>query len=219
MASKAIDFAQAIIDQEFSKCEGILRKGNVDDWINDRVPKYELQNHRLSDKFEWTTVMSVCSRTSPFSMLKELTTTSASLYNINSNGHSALTWTCLHKRDTLEKVKCLLEKDETLLHSTNNQGFSSLHLASQKGQVEVVKYILEKGADANHQTINGTSSLHLAASSNNPAVIAVLFRYGADLHIRSKHNNTPLHSAALEGSTDALRTLISFGCDVHNPGQ
>ena len=219
MFSKEIQLTQAILDKNNDKVIKLVDESDIIEWISKQVSKNQLKNHLLPDKWDWTTAICRASSFSSFHILQNVVDAGANLYNINSNGHTALTWACLHKTDTLQKVKFLFNKDKTLLHATDSRGFSALHDAAQTGQVDVCEYLLQQGADVDVQTNKGTSSMHLAAKCNHADVIKLLYQHGANVELRNKFNNTPLHTAALNGAHDALKTLIELGSDVNAHGQ
>jgi Ankyrin repeats (many copies) len=73
-------------------------------------------------------------------------------------------------------------------HSNNNQtNYSCLQSASQEGHVEVMKLLLQAGANVKHQDAHGDSALHDAIHYNNQnataaaAAAELLLDYGADL--------------------------------------
>ena len=66
-------------------------------------------------------------------------------------------------------VRALLEADRTLINARDSDASTPLHCAAWKGHVEVVKLLLEYGADI--QAINenshwGDTALHAAAHGN-----------------------------------------------------
>ena len=54
-----------------------------------------------------------------------------------------------------------------MINQTNNDGETSLHLATQGGHTPVIDVLLSHGADINFLTAEGQSCLHLAAELCN----------------------------------------------------
>ena len=67
----------------------------------------------------------------------------------------------------------------------NENKFTCLHLAVQINSADVVKALIEKGADVNAITDRGVTPLHLAIVKKQPEdIIKVLIENGADYHIK-----------------------------------
>lgn len=64
-------------------------------------------------------------------------------------------------------------------HAVNNAGVSPMVVAASRGHLEVVRTLLDKGADPNEKDGNGTSPLNAAASRKNSSVVALLKLRGA----------------------------------------
>ncbi|XP_065573811.1 putative ankyrin repeat protein RF_0381 [Artemia franciscana] len=91
-----------------------------------------------------------------------------------------------------------------------------LHLAVISGDLEVIKMVLDKGADVNARDIYGESPLHLAASSRcSQTVVECLLKYGADVHIRNSELASPLHLAALQEHPKSVENFVKSGVDVN----
>ena len=72
-------------------------------------------------------------------------------------------------------------------------GNSYLHSAIIDNHIELVRYILEKGADVNKQNNDGDTSLHLALKSGNMEMIKVIMNKKPDLDIPNKEGIIPLN--------------------------
>ena len=59
----------------------------------------------------------------------------------------------------LPKVKSLLERNRELLHAVDQNQWQPLHEAARGGNTEVVKFLIENGADIGARTSNGGTAL------------------------------------------------------------
>ena len=97
---------------------------------------------------------------------------------------------------------------------------TALHCAITAGGEEVVRLLLEAGADAKGVTLfdpgTGKSVLHLAVFWWKQSMLPLLIRYGADVNASSKEpaGETALHIAAHDGNEDALRELTKAGANT-----
>ena len=64
------------------------------------------------------------------------------------------------------------------------------------GKLEVVKLLIEKGADFKSPDKDGKTPLHWAAYSGKLEVVKLLIEKGADFKSPDKDGKTPLHWAA-----------------------
>ena len=109
-------------------------------------------------------------------------------------------------------VKVLLTIDPTLINTRGDACSSSLiYYATQKGNPDIVKALIDAGAD-----VNGTNKdwrpIHLAAKEGHLDVVKVLIDAGAD--VNGTDNETPIHIAAKEGHLDIVKALIDAGADL-----
>ena len=97
---------------------------------------------------------------------------------------------------------------------------TALATASYKGQTDVVKNILNKGADVNERSGCGfgwdpnVTALTCAVHGGHMETVKVLVERGADLNARSSAGWTPLMSAAYAGHAGIAKLLIERGADV-----
>lgn len=89
-----------------------------------------------------------------------------------------------------------------------------LTLASSASHAEIVKLLIEKGADVNERTNEGGGTpLMRGASSGNLGIVRMLLEKGADLHARAGEY-TALRYAAFGGHADILKLLVEKGGDL-----
>lgn len=91
----------------------------------------------------------------------------------------------------------------------------SLNKAIEKGNVEILKILLENGANVNSERPYGTS-LHLAARKANLEIMRLLLEKDGDVNAVDKENWTPLHEAAKAGHADIVQILLDNGACVNS---
>ena len=87
-----------------------------------------------------------------------------------------------------------------------SSGTAALHLAALAGRVEVVKVLLEKGADPNGRDAGGLAPLHLAAAGGDARTVSALLAAEADATAAGP-GGTPLDVALAAGAFDVAELL------------
>ena len=86
--------------------------------------------------------------------------------------------------------------------------------AAQRGDVEEVRALLQRGADANGAQPDGLTALHWAAMNNDLDVIGLVLYAGASVRPLTRLGGyTPLHLAARNGNAEAVRRLLEAGAN------
>ena len=88
-----------------------------------------------------------------------------------------------------------------------------LHGAAQGGRIDIVKYLLAKGAQAGVRSKTGDAPLHRAALQGGPKMVALLLQAGADPNAQDNDGDTPLHQACNGDSLEVLEQLLDAGAD------
>jgi uncharacterized protein len=107
-------------------------------------------------------------------------------------------------------VRALAVDPRTILDAPNAQKETALMYAALHGDLETVKFLVQKGAEVNRE---GWSPLHYAASSGHTEVIKFLLENHAYIDAASPGNITPLMLTARHNQTSASRLLIEEGAD------
>lgn len=112
----------------------------------------------------------------------------------------------------------VIEKNPSLLNAYSIDGFTPLGLASFFGHLELVKMLIEKGADPNIAANNQlkVTPLHSACAISNYEIAEILIKNGADVNAKQMQSITPLHSAAHNGLTKLAKLLINNGANINS---
>jgi ankyrin repeat protein len=129
----------------------------------------------------------------------------------------------------LDLVKKVYEKGCTDVNHVDFNGNTALgaavwfkHAPQKDSRVEVVQFLLDKGANVNHiNKYNGASPLEIACRVGHIDVITLLIRKGANVNNRNKRLRTPLHEAILStkntncNKEKIVRLLVKHGANVN----
>jgi ankyrin repeat protein len=92
-------------------------------------------------------------------------------------------------------------------HSNENDSFP-LHTACESGHMNIVKTLLDSGANLTAQGKNDYSPLHYACYKGHTNIVQLLLARGADVNIQNKYRSTPLHLACFKGYTEIVQELL-----------
>ena len=85
--------------------------------------------------------------------------------------------------------------------------------ASRRGDVKLVRTLIQQGADVNARAVDGASPLHQAVSADHLDVVDLLLKVGASVAAADRYGVTPLSLAALSGNASIIRRLLDAGAD------
>ena len=105
------------------------------------------------------------------------------------------------------------------LDSKNGDGYTPANLAARGGHINVLKILIEHGAQLNIETHNlGWTALHSAAGMGYEAVVQLLLENGADLEIRTKDGSTALELAVRRDHDKVIRACLErYDLDTLTP--
>jgi uncharacterized protein len=99
--------------------------------------------------------------------------------------------------------------------AAGDKGWTSLMLATIKGQTEVVRALLEHGAQVSAKDTQGWTALRFAVSMNETEILRMLLEAGADANTIDDEGKTALMQAAGENITESLKALLDAGAAPH----
>ena len=106
------------------------------------------------------------------------------------------------------------EYPEDMNSHSFHSAFTPLHLTSRNRDVDLVRMLVERGADVSAQDVVGLTPLHWASSRGSVDVARILVEGGADVSAQDTVGWTPLHRASSNGHVDVARILVEGGADV-----
>ncbi|XP_047273034.1 ankyrin repeat domain-containing protein 31 isoform X7 [Homo sapiens] len=120
------------------------------------------------------------------------------------------------KRQSFLKTTCNLGMKAGRINKRNARGESQLHLAVRRGNLPLVKALIESGADVNLNDNAGWTPLHEASNEGSIDIIVELLKAGAKVNCENIDGILPLHDAVANNHLKAAEILLQNGA---NPNQ
>ncbi|MFU1857775.1 ankyrin repeat domain-containing protein [Sphingobacterium sp. NGMCC 1.201703] len=95
----------------------------------------------------------------------------------------------------------------------DNLAQNSIVEAVSKGQINAVKELLDKGADANQKGKDSKSLLLIATEKNDLTMAKLLLQYGAKVNQQNNILNSPFLYAGASGFTELVKLYLDHGAD------
>lgn len=132
----------------------------------------------------------------------------------------------------IASVKAMLTRDPTLVHASMKRGEyllssrQALHVgdtpiyeAAAHNHPELVRLLLDYGADINICTNTGETPLHGAIAAHHQLMVTLLLDNGADINASLAQGQTPLRFAVIKGYADIVELLLARGAQPNTRGK
>jgi ankyrin repeat protein len=111
-------------------------------------------------------------------------------------------------------VRALIMDDPELVQAKNDEQETPLHLAARGGHIDVVAFLLARGAEVNARNNVHQNPLLYAAYHGHDAVVDLLLDKGADIKEPDRYGRTVLHYPVREGHKNVVEILVNKGMDI-----
>lgn len=113
----------------------------------------------------------------------------------------------------INEVKRMLKEDPSLVHWRDEYEFTALHGAAGEEDVEIIRFLVDNGADVDAQNEDGISPLHICLY---PEIARELIACGANIELQDKWGRTPLMTLSSElEREDVIQVLLEAGANVN----
>jgi len=113
------------------------------------------------------------------------------------------------------KLKELISHFKEFIDSHDAEGNTLLIIAVINVQVNIVKMLLEEGADVNAPDKGGMTALHYAVMAENEAIVQMLVAKGSYLNGRNDNFETPLSVAVAQRNVNIVNILLHKYANVN----
>ncbi|OQR91972.1 hypothetical protein THRCLA_08832 [Thraustotheca clavata] len=117
----------------------------------------------------------------------------------------------------IDKVEKLFDN----IHFQNKKGESALHVAIAEGQLEMLEFLVNHGANVNLQDKKAAFTPIMLALAQQPMnyldMIEIMMKQQPDLTIKDKSGQTALHLAAQFGKADSVALLLKTKMNLDIP--
>jgi len=115
----------------------------------------------------------------------------------------------------LDRFGQLIAADPSLVNAATERGSTTLLFACVGGNTDIVRLLLNAGADANAMNDSHYTPLQVAAGRDYVQVMELLIEAGADIEAPNLEGETALHCASNNGARRAVEFLLDNGADPH----
>lgn len=115
-------------------------------------------------------------------------------------------------------LETALDNYHTSINMHDSSGYTALHYAIVRDDMEAVRLLLSYKADTSVRTKDryGASCLHIAALHATASLVRELLAAGSDIEALNSDGRTPLHNAVTSGDKEVVEVLLSAGAGAQS---
>ena len=117
--------------------------------------------------------------------------------------------------DEVSRVEAIIKNSPDLINAPDQSGQTLLQTYAGRGDLAVVKLLLDSGAAVNGIRQPELTPLHYAAGNGHKAVVDLLLSKGAKTDVRTESGVMPLHIAVSKGYELVAKDLLEAGAPVN----
>jgi ankyrin repeat protein len=87
--------------------------------------------------------------------------------------------------------------------------------AAWEGELEIAKYLIDKGANVNYSNQDKETPLYQAIGREQIDLVRLLLEKGAKVDVADVYGFTPLHKAASAGNVEIVKLLVSAKANLN----
>ncbi len=115
----------------------------------------------------------------------------------------------------IRRIQALVKDSPDLINAPGQNG-TFMHQAVRDGRLNMVRFLLESGAEVDPRDNGGMTPLHMAALYGHKAIAELLLEHHATVNAQTKEwNKTPLHLATEKRYKTVVDALVNHGADVN----
>ncbi|CAO3697969.1 hypothetical protein G6F70_002731 [Rhizopus microsporus] len=99
------------------------------------------------------------------------------------------------RQNDAESLLAAINTNKDLLYAKDEDGLSVLHYAADRGYLDIVKHLIDAGADINIQSDDQETPLHLACISEQLGVAKLLIEKGCNRDLKDAEGKTAFEHA------------------------
>jgi len=124
------------------------------------------------------------------------------------------------KDGDIKTVREALDHGASVNDAGESQLEEALRCAVWRGHLDIVSFLLEKGAQVNKKQERGETAIFVSCDTGNLELTQLLLNAGAEVNIANRSGITPLMNAAGPGGNLKLvQLLLAHGADIHAKGE